>query len=45
MQMHRIIIEAIPGVQIDHINGNKLDNRRSNLRYASCQKNGKLESN
>jgi hypothetical protein len=37
--MHRFIINAPFGVQIDHINGNKLDNRRSNIRMATVQKN------
>ncbi|MCR5488375.1 MAG: HNH endonuclease [Lachnospiraceae bacterium] len=37
--MHREIMNAPEGVQIDHINGNGLDNRKSNLRFANVQKN------
>lgn len=39
VHMHRFIMNAKPGEQIDHINGDKLDNRKSNLRIANCQKN------
>ena len=37
--MHRIIIECPPGKQIDHINNNKLDNRKCNLRAVTNQEN------
>lgn len=37
--MHRILTGAIAKVQIDHINGNKLDNRRCNLRVCSSKGN------
>ncbi len=33
--MHRIIMSTPDGMQTDHINGDRLDNRRCNLRLAS----------
>lgn len=33
--MHRIILQPKKGYQTDHINGDKLDNRKCNLRYAT----------
>lgn len=39
IQMHREILQAPAGLQIDHINGNTLDNRKENLRFADVQKN------
>ena len=33
--MHRFIMNAPKGMEVDHINGNSLDNRRSNLRICS----------
>ena len=37
--MHRVILGATKGDQVDHINGNKLDNRRCNLRLCSGSQN------
>ncbi len=40
IRMHRLILNAPDGVLVDHINGDGLDNRRSNLRLASSSQNG-----
>lgn len=37
--MHREILWAMPGEQADHVNGDTLDNRRSNLRIATVSEN------
>lgn len=37
--MHREIMTPPRGMQVDHINGNRLDNRRSNLRFCSHTEN------
>lgn len=38
IRMHRQLV-GVPGLVVDHINGNKLDNRRENLRVCTQQKN------
>lgn len=39
IHMHRVVMCAPDGVQIDHINGNSLDNRKENLRLVDTQRN------
>lgn len=37
--MHRLIVSAPDGMDVDHINGNKLDNRKQNLRVVTRSQN------
>jgi len=39
IKMHRIIMKAKQNQSIDHVNGNGLDNRKINLRFATPQQN------
>jgi hypothetical protein len=39
IQLHRIVIKAKQGEIVDHINGNKLDNRKCNLRICTKSQN------
>lgn len=41
VMMHRIIAAAPKGVQVDHINGDGLDNRRANLRLCTSLENSR----
>lgn len=41
VRMHREIMRALPSQEIDHRNGNKLDNRKSNLRVCKRKDNTK----
>jgi len=37
--MHRLLLDAPPGSDVDHLNGDGLDNRRENLRLATRSQN------
>lgn len=39
LTLHRFIVEAEPGVVVDHRSGNTLDNRRENLRVTDARGN------
>jgi len=39
IRMHRFILNAPKGMRIDHVDGDSLNNTRSNLRYASHSQN------
>lgn len=39
IKMHRLILNTPDGLSTDHINHNKLDNRRSNLRICNVMQN------
>lgn len=39
LRMHRIILDAEDGMLVDHINGDKLDNQKGNLRLCTNTQN------
>jgi len=39
LYLSRIIMDALDGVEVDHINHNRLDNRKSNLRLCNRREN------
>jgi HNH endonuclease/AP2 domain len=39
IRMHRVVISAPDGYDVDHKNGDKLDNRKANLRLATRSQN------
>ena len=39
ISMHREIVDIRPGYECDHINGNRFDNRKANLRQATHTQN------
>lgn len=44
LRLHRLIMDAPKGLDVDHINGNKLDNRKSNLRIVTRGQNNQNQN-
>ena len=45
IKLHRLIMNAKEGDIVDHINGQKTDNRKSNLRFCNVYQNGMNSTN
>ena len=43
--LHRVIAASLPGLIVDHVNGDGLDNRRKNLRICSTAQNSRNSAN
>lgn len=41
LRLHRFLCGAKPGEEVDHVNGDPLDNRRENLRLCSREENSR----
>jgi len=39
LYLHSLLLEPVDGFEVDHRNGDKLDNRKRNLRYATASQN------
>jgi hypothetical protein len=37
LYMHRLVVDCPPDMQVHHLNGNQLDNRRCNLRVCTAR--------
>lgn len=45
VRLHRFLLQDQAGLMVDHINGNKIDNRRENLRSATSKTNNQNRFN
>jgi hypothetical protein len=41
VRMHREVMKTPKGVEVDHVNGNRLDNRKINLRHCTRSQNNR----